>query len=359
MTPHINRTYLTPRVVHHGLDYLVLGQELACSSEVRRTVLDSECAQALSRLGHPWTRGALREEGDPGAIFAKYELGSVTLLLQAERHVQAEGGRTYRLLALCGIRHIHEDGRAVCQRAVTLLTDVAHELEGTGLVAVSSHGVYLHEVHLFADVVGWACTRRMESEFVSKYRGKKKDHGEDGRVFLGFALAGALRVYFKSYLVAQRPGAQWILPFWAHNGWETGQCVWRVEFVFDRDRLRELGTDLDRLWQTALDDTWLPARARPGDCRPGYRRPEAGIWRLLRRVEFTPPWEAVPAPGPATVPPPMNPKALKGLLRFAVAGMLDANLPDEGVVSAAMRLLEAILEDPEQRTRLLIQLRRR
>lgn len=355
----INRPYLTPRVIHSGPDYLLLGQEVTCSSELPRSVLDSECAQALSSLGLRWTKGALREEGDPTSTFAKYELGSVTLLLQAERHVQVEGGRTYRLLAFCGIRQLHHDGRAVFQRAVSLLRDVARELEDTGLVAVASHGVYLHEVHLFADVVGWACTRRLESEFISKSRSKKKDHGEDGRVFLGFTLASSFRVYFKSYLVAQRPAAQWIYPFWARNDWMTGQRVWRVEFVFGPDRLRELGTDLNDLWQAGLEDTWLPARARRDDPRPGHRRPESLIWKVLRKLRFVPPWEAIPAPSLASVPPPMNPKALKGLLRFSIAGLLDASLSDEEVDPAALRLVEALLNDPEQRTRLLIQLRRR
>lgn len=359
MTSSINRPYLTPRVIHFGQDYLLLGQEVTCSSELRRSVLDYECSRALSRLGVRWTKGALRQEGDPGSTFAKYELGSVTLLLQAERHVQDQGGRTYRLLAFCGIRHLHQDGRAVYERAVSLLRDVARELVDTGLVAVSSHGVYLHEVHLFADVVGWACTHRLESEFISKSRSKKKDYGEDGRVYLGFTQGGSFRVYFKSYLVAQRGAAQWIHPFWARNGWMTGQRVWRVEFVFGPDRLREIGTDLNDLWQAGLDDTWLPARARPDDRRPGHKRSESVIWKVLRKLRFVPPWEAIPAPALASVPPPMNPKALKGLLRFSIAGLLDANLSDEEVNPAALRLVEALLNDPEQRTRLLIQLRRR
>lgn len=199
----------------------------------------------------------------------------------------------------------------------------------------------------------------MVSQFVSKYRGDRDDKGKNGRVFTGFTLSRAFRVYFKSYLVAQRPGAQWIYPFWTRNGWVPGQRVWRIEFVFGPDRLRELGTDLDRLWQAALGDTWLPARAHRDDLRPGHRRPVAVIWRVLRKLKFVPPWEAVPAPSLASVPPPMSPKALKGLLRFAIAGLLDANVSDEGVDPAAIRLVTALLNDHEQRTRLLIQLRRR
>ena len=117
------------------------------------------------------------------------------------------------------------------------------------------------EVHLCADVAGWAEIRSLDHrrDFVSRARQRPVHETADWnfqpgenmevkdfayglvRTSLSFAPKGTVSclIYEKSREM-KRSGKEWFEDKWLANGWEEGQAVWRVEFRFEREALHEL-----------------------------------------------------------------------------------------------------------------------
>ncbi len=153
------------------------------------------------------------------------------------------------------------------------------------------------EVHLCADVAGWDVeTIDQRKDFVSRSRKRGVyevtdlaiedfSYGLKRSGFL-FSRGGPIScvIYDKTREIAQQSQKWWMHDIWHGNGWdeETHPVVWRVEFRFKRDVLREISIEdefhglndathlaehLDALWAYAaghegggadgLPDGWL------------------------------------------------------------------------------------------------------
>lgn len=363
MSNSINRTLLAPTVIYSGLDYLVLGKRVTSLHRVPGTEMIGRIRALLSNLEAGWHKGSLAEEGTPRSSIAKFSKGGLDLLIQRDRATRDTESRSYRLLVFIRTRHLHMEAHASFRLARALLLRLGTALADMGGFVVEPGDPYLHEVHLFADLMNWELLRAHERRFVSRYRSDFEDFGKNGTLYTGFTHANALRGYLKSYQVQGTAAAVWLHQFWVAGGWTPAMGnVWRIELIFGFDRLSEFPVmDLDLLWQTGLTDTRLTVRAKPGDVRRRHRAPEAGIWKLLRTLKFVAPWHStVPAPERLPIAASRNPNVVKGMLAWALAESLENNeMPEEDLDPEVRRVTDALLNDPEPRDRILFHLRRR
>jgi hypothetical protein len=133
--------------------------------------------------------------------------------------------------------------------------------------------VYLQvsEVHLCTDVA-WSFEQvDYRQEFVSRSRKRTSYEVAEGdvevedytyglhRTGLAFSARGPISctIYDKAREV-KRSGKLWFEDLWSGNGWDGAGAVWRVEFRFKREFLREL--KVDGLYHGLEDATDLPAR---------------------------------------------------------------------------------------------------
>lgn len=80
---------------------------------------------------------------------------------------------------------------------------------------------------------------------------------------IGFGSGLGARIYDKTREIA-KSGKAYLEPLWAAGGWKKGQTVWRLEFQFEREVLKELSVktlpdllaQLGGLWRYATED-WL------------------------------------------------------------------------------------------------------
>lgn len=88
-------------------------------------------------------------------------------------------------------------------------------------------------------------------------------------------------------------GKAWIINLWAPGGWMPGETVWRLEFEFKRDFLKERGLssldsvldNLDGLWSYATTE-WLRLTVPNEADATRSRWPTHGLWMALASVDW-------------------------------------------------------------------------
>ena len=119
----------------------------------------------------------------------------------------------------------------------------------------------------------------------------------DKRRFSGWSigLGGVLgaRLYDKT-LELQKSQKDYLKPLWSAAGWRQGQTVWRLEFEFKRDALKELGVAslddllpaLAGLWEYATA-SWLRLTVPNPDDQTQTRWPNHPLWDDLAAVPWS------------------------------------------------------------------------
>lgn len=105
------------------------------------------------------------------------------------------------------------------------------------------------------------------------------------------------RLYDKT-LELVKSGKDYLKPLWAMGGWQEDQTVWRLEFQFKREALKELGVrkvqellpNLGGLWRYA-SSSWLRLTL-PSDDNNQTRWPTHPLWTCLSSL----PWDKTPSP---------------------------------------------------------------
>jgi hypothetical protein len=152
------------------------------------------------------------------------------------------------------------------------------------------------DVH--CDYQGWDPEIEDIRRFVCRGRGGRVhiEHEEafaQGRRLTGFTFGrGALsaRIYDKTLQAAQR-GLTWVPELW--TGRDPGRSVWRLEFAYERDVLREFNLRtvdeavgaVQDLWEYGTGK-WLTLRRRVRDPRE-RRWPFDPVWEALQAVRVT------------------------------------------------------------------------
>jgi hypothetical protein len=318
------------RVVSHGVDTLLLNAYyLNDEGQPTQQVLDTAMVGQLEE----WKRMA-QVASEP--VVTSWSFQGVSL------HIRPNGaGRGHwqwllisRLLTVCVSRGKWSGGIAQVrlsseylwsapslETAMRQVHDFLREFFGCDLF------LQVSEVHLCADVAGWADIAHLDYQqvFVSRSR-KRADHLEADwnietgnefkvesftygltRTGLAFSAHGSLScsIYDKTREL-KRSGKTWFEDLWHYNGWEQGETVWRVEFRFKRDALHELqqagifhGIEnaydlpgrLAVLWAYAagqvsggvdgLPDGWLRCTV-PNTDRNRSRWPTHPVWTLVQ-----------------------------------------------------------------------------
>ena len=218
MTSPIDRTHLAPTVIYYGLDYLVLGKGVTSLHGASGTEMISAVQRLLPSIEPGWNKGSLAEEGTPRSSIAKFSKGGLDLLVQRDRTVRDPESRLYRLLVLVRTRHLHMEPQESYRLAKRILLRLGAALSDVGGYVVEPGDPYLHEVHLFADVMNWELRRSHIRQFVSRYRSDVDDYGKNGTLYTGFTHANAIRAYLKSHQVKGTAAAVWLPPIWRRGG---------------------------------------------------------------------------------------------------------------------------------------------
>ena len=117
------------------------------------------------------------------------------------------------------------------------------------------------------------------------------------RKFSGWSigLGGVIgaRLYDKT-LEIQKSKKDYLKPLWSAAGWKEGQTVWRMEFEFKRDALKEMGIfslddllpQLASLWRYATEH-WLRLTVPHSSDSNQTRWPNHPLWDELSSVEWS------------------------------------------------------------------------
>jgi hypothetical protein len=151
-------------------------------------------------------------------------------------------------------------------------------------------------VDVYADTQGWVPTLDDFSRFACLGRSRQayeepRQLHRRGRHVSGFTFGRGVvlgRIYDKTRQMAQR-GDTWQQTVW--SGFTLDQPVWRIEFQYRRQVLREFGiatagqllAQRQALWDYGL--SWLSLRLPKGDTNPS-RWPEHPVWVQLRGVQL-------------------------------------------------------------------------
>lgn len=118
----------------------------------------------------------------------------------------------------------------------------------------------------------------------------------DGLKFTGisFGSGGAIsaRLYDKSIEI-QKSNKVYFYPLWSVKGWQGELPIWRLEFQFRREALRELGVLqtsnlgelLDGLWQYGCQE-WLKLAIPSASDSARTRWPDHPLWTDLKKARF-------------------------------------------------------------------------
>lgn len=102
----------------------------------------------------------------------------------------------------------------------------------------------------------------------------------------------AARLYDKTKEIS-KSGKAWAMNLWLPAGWEPGQSVWRLEFEFKRDYLKERGlsslesvlVNLNGLWSYATTEWLRLTEPNPNDLTRA-RWPTHPLWIALAAVDW-------------------------------------------------------------------------
>jgi len=150
-------------------------------------------------------------------------------------------------------------------------------------------------IDLFADFVSF---QNMESwtrdawitraETITAYSIKQKFTG--WTIGLGGTLAA--RLYDKLYEISNS-NKTYLIPLWEQAGWKIDEPVWRLEFQFERDvlkqkdliKLRDTLANLNGLWSYAMTE-WLKLSIPNPDDKTRSRWPIHPLWANLSSVDW-------------------------------------------------------------------------
>lgn len=169
------------------------------------------------------------------------------------------------------------------------------------------------EAHLCADVAGWDLTLDDAHRFLSRAHKRTShldtsaDTGDgmdetppleanlDGRRCTGFVFskgaAHSCTIYDKTKEITVSR-KDWMRAVWGARGWDGAARVFRVEFRYKRECLRELGVEeafafldqLPGLWAYSTQ-LWLRHTTPTADVNRG-RWPVSPVWRVVQEAEF-------------------------------------------------------------------------
>ncbi|MDO8273556.1 MAG: hypothetical protein Q7U82_16805 [Gammaproteobacteria bacterium] len=191
---------------------------------------------------------------------------------------------------------------AYCRIASELLTtrvvdDVVRELSSViGEIGVLSEVPNVSRADLCVDfVTTYPIDQIQIPEFVTKAR-TFAQHTDD-RQFSGFSIAPggtiSARLYNKNLELKKNP-RPYIQELWRQKGWDGVSTVWRMEFQYRRDVLRDLGVvsyfDLSQslagLWRYSVHD-WLRHTVPSLSDKTQSRWPLSSLWQALQGVSWT------------------------------------------------------------------------
>jgi hypothetical protein len=191
---------------------------------------------------------------------------------------------------------------AYVQLSSELLTAIpVHEAEAHLRYIVNTLGrvespAQISRADLFADVVSSLAMDGWRQDAWVMRAHKIWMHYEKRR-FSGWSigLGGTLgaRLYNKT-LELDKSKKDYLKPLWAACGWREGETVWRLEFEFKRDVLRELGIlaledlppNLGGLWRYATE-TWLRLTVPNPDDSNQTRWPNHPLWNDLSSIPWS------------------------------------------------------------------------
>lgn len=169
-------------------------------------------------------------------------------------------------------------------------------------------------------------------------RARKFDRFEDAREFTGLLIGkgGGLsaRLYNKT-LEIKSSGKAYMLDVWRDCGWDGFSDIWRLEFQYRRDVLRQLNVasfedlmdSLGGLWLYASCDWLRLTLPNVQDSTPS-RWPTHPLWLSLQEVDWGPSFEVTKRTAPTSAPPSdsyLFQNGLSGLISFmAREGITDA-----------------------------------
>lgn len=119
----------------------------------------------------------------------------------------------------------------------------------------------------------------------------------DDRRFSGFAIAAggvlSARLYNKTIEMKKNP-RPYLEAMWREQGWDGISDVWRLEFQFQRQALRDLGVksfpdlmaSLAGLWQYVTND-WLRHTVPSTSDKTQTRWPTSALWELLQSAQWS------------------------------------------------------------------------
>jgi hypothetical protein len=157
----------------------------------------------------------------------------------------------------------------------------------------------ISRLDIHCDYQGWDPEIEDIRRFVCRGRGRRvhverEEAFAHGRRLTGFTFGrGALsaRIYDKTLQAAQR-GLTWVPELW--TGQDTSRPVWRLEFAYERNVLREFNlrtveealAAVQDLWEYGTGK-WLTLRRRVRDARE-RRWPLDPVWEALQAVRVSP-----------------------------------------------------------------------
>ncbi|KAA9130883.1 hypothetical protein F3N42_11010 [Marinihelvus fidelis] len=136
------------------------------------------------------------------------------------------------------------------------------------------------------DVIDWITKC---DAIVKRYSGKR---------FTGFSFGHGgpivVRLYDKAYEIEKKSGKTFFYPLWAKGGWMGELPVFRLEFQFRREALKEFGIEcandlndkLDGLWQYCCQKWLRLVVPNPADSVQ-TRWPIHPVWEALQSARFT------------------------------------------------------------------------
>lgn len=245
---------------------------------------------------------------------AKSDLVETTSLAQIELHkhlfeVAAFGRHPYAFVlrdAWYRLQVSKQGARltplAYCKIASEVLTRVAPSevvADLTGVVSAIGHLNDLPNVSradLCVDfVTPYPIDQILNDQWVTKAR--KFAQYTDDRRFSGFAIAAggilSSRLYNKTIEMKNNP-RPYLEALWREQGWDGVSDVWRLEFQFQRQALRDLGVksfpdlmaSLAGLWQYVTHDWLRHTVPNPSD-KTQTRWPASDLWELLQSAQWS------------------------------------------------------------------------
>lgn len=287
---HPSQLGIQPFLVGFGVDTLYLNVSYADPDNIEKKskrILDQGLVHDLSDLQ------ALAKEQE-SELVSHWSFGGVPLMMQT--HGAGKGQWSWLLTSplvdlmisrgrLNGIiAQVRLSARFLWSEAST--GDALYKVH-TLLMEIFGEDIYLQvsSIDLCADIVGWnPGLLDWKERFISRATGDHAYPGDGfidgpekpirrwkkitGLIFGSYSGRLACKIYDKTLEIAQKsPEKMWFFELWNRYGWDGSAQVWRVEFHFSREFLRDMKIDgaYDMLGQFSEMWTYAVGRIGGGD----------------------------------------------------------------------------------------------